>query len=345
MGFIRATLLLTSLFSSFSHVVALPHPASTWTSLANITIAPRQEHTTVFLPPSTIGILGGVIPSEQLASTTDLMQFYSIPDNTWRTLRPVPKPINHVNAAVSGGKIYVLGGLVDAPDGSPAWVATPDSWVYDPKTNEWTSIAPMPVAEARGSAAVGVYDGMIILAGGLEKLELAGDRLQVTVATVSIFDTKKGKWLEVAEAAKNIPEGRDHAGAAVVGDKFYVLGGRKDGQLNVKDTVFSLDLCDIRKGWKTSKARMPTPRGGLAAGVIGRKVYTFGGEGNQQVESGVFNETEAFDTISDSWEKLAPMKLPRHGTSAVGVGRSVYIPGGGIFIGPGPVADFDTFTA
>ncbi|KAF2009880.1 galactose oxidase [Aaosphaeria arxii CBS 175.79] len=318
------------------------HP--TWTSLANITIAPRQEHTTVFLPPSTLAILGGIASIEFPPPTSNLMQFYSIPENTWTVKAPLPVPLNHVNVAVSCGKIYVLGGLVESEgETPPAWRASPESWVYDPRTDQWTSIAPLPADEARGSAAVGVHGNKIYLAGGMKALILGQDGLQDTVSVVSIYDTTLDEWITVPNAAKNIPEGRDHSGAAVVKDVFYILGGRDHGQFNVKDTVFALDLNNVQRGWVTKPGRMPTPRGGLAAGTIGRKVYTFGGEGNSEVESGVFNNTEVYDTSDGSWKKLPPMKVARHGTSAVGVGNRVYIPGGGIRIGGSPVAILDAF--
>ncbi|KAF2187082.1 galactose oxidase [Zopfia rhizophila CBS 207.26] len=330
------------MLSHIPNVVSLPsHPAA-WTSLQNITIAARQEHTTFFLPPSTIGILGGIVPNGTAYSNTDLMQFYSLPRDTWETAAPIPKPLNHVNVAVANGKIYLLGGLANALDGG-SWQAIPDSWVYDPKKNAWEEIDAMPTAEARGSATMGVYEGKIFLAGGMRTLVLRQDWLQDTVDTVSVYDTTNGKWIAVPDAAKKMPEGRDHAGGAVIGDKMYVLGGRNRGQLNVRDTVFILNLCNLQAGWTTSKAKLPTPRGGLAAGVIGKKVYTFGGEGNLEVESGVFNQTEVYDTVTDSWERLGPMKVPRHGTSAVGVENKVYIPGGGVLIGGGPVATFDAF--
>jgi N-acetylneuraminic acid mutarotase len=329
----------------FTHA-CLGHPTypKGWSNLANITVAPRQEHTTFFLPPSTIGIIGGIVPEGGFIATTDLMQFYSITENTWETVAPMPRPLNHVNAAVSSGKIYVLGGLADADDGSRAWNAVRDSWVYDPKTNKWDAISPMPEGEERGSAAIGVYDGKIYLAGGMRTLQLEGERLQDTVDTVSIYDTRRERWITVPEGARKIPGGRDHAGAGVVGDKFYVLGGRDHGQNNVKDTVFILDLRNVQRGWVTSSARMPTPRGGVAAGVVGKHIYTFGGEGNQELESGVFDSTEVYNTATDSWERLAPMKVARHGTYAVGVGSNVYVPGGGLIQGGGDaVAYFDVF--
>lgn len=141
--FLKANLFLSLSLFIFG-VLSAPGPGPKWRTLANITIAARQEHTTVFLPPHTIAILGGIVPSATFPPpTTDLVQFYSIPDNTWRTVAPLPKALNHVNVAVSDGKIYVLGGLaIVREETPPAWRAVPDSFVYNPDTNTWSSIEP-----------------------------------------------------------------------------------------------------------------------------------------------------------------------------------------------------------
>ncbi|KAH7063773.1 hypothetical protein BKA63DRAFT_526119 [Paraphoma chrysanthemicola] len=343
---------LTSIFLLSTITTASPHPqpSPSWHTLAPISLFPRQEHTTLFVPPSTIAILGGIIPSNDSSLTvpfvtTSLMQFYSIPDNIWSTRAPIPQPLNHLSAAVVDGKIYLLGGLVEAGKSNDdrAWRAIGESWIYDPSLDTWSTLPSLPAGQERGSAAVGVYDKKIYLAGGVTALELYGNQTQATISTVSAFDTVARKWLDVPEPAKLMPAGRDHAGAAVVNQKMYVLGGRERGQGNVKDTVFVLDLCDLEKGWRTSAARMPTARGGVAAGVVGKKIYTFGGEGNRAVESGVFAEVEAYDTVKEKWYGVGSMRVPRHGTYAVGVKGKVYVPGGGIVQGGGPVSDFDVF--
>lgn len=181
------------------------------------------------------------------------------------------------------------------------------------------------------------------LAGGMLELDVVHNVL-ATVDMVSAYDTVARTWTLLPAAASLLPAPRDHAGAAVVGDTFYVLGGRAYSQANVSDTVFALDLYDMASGWRVRDAKMPTARGGLSVGIVGDKVYTFGGEGNPAADSnGVFNNTEAYDTVRDSWEKLTPMEAPRHGTYAVGVGGRVYIPGGGTAESGAPVATFDFF--
>ncbi|KAK4443275.1 kelch domain-containing protein [Podospora aff. communis PSN243] len=315
----------------------------TWSTLAPIPLFPRQEHTTVALSSTSLAILGGIIPTTSGgANTTSLVQLYDIPTNTWKTLAPLPTPLNHLNAATIDGKIYVLGGLELSANNT--WTATPKSWVYDPATNKWTDIAPMPASEARGSAAVGVYNKQIFLAGGMNVLEpFAGGR-QGTVDVVSAFDTASGKWLSLPETAKKLPEGRDHAGAAVVDLRLYVLGGRDKGQGNVKGSVFALSLGRLDVGWRTMKGVMPTPRGGVAAAKLGRKVYVMGGEGNPAEGSkGVFGEVEVFDPVKDAWESAGKMSVPRHGTYAVPVEGKIYVPGGGTQQGAGAVDLLDVF--
>lgn len=75
---------------------------------------------------------------------------------------------------------------------------------------------------------------------------------------------------------------------------------------------------------------MPTTRGGLNGGAVGTKFYVFGGEGNPDSSTGVFNQSEVFDTESQEWTELKPMQVPRHGTQAAAVGGLVYVPGGGL---------------
>lgn len=335
---LKTLLTTTILVLSSSSATPLNAPGH-WEVLPQIPSFPRQEHTTLALQNS-IYILAGVHPNDtNPAQTTTLMQRYSIPTKQWETRSFMPLALNHANVAVVHDKIYVLGGLSELTP-ELLWDALPDCSVYDPKSDKWTVLPPMPASQARGSAAVGVHGTKIYLAGGLRSLALYEGGVQDTVADVTVYDTATMKW----EVLPSLSEGRDHAAAAVIGNVFYVLGGRFRGQVNVRGTVFALNLQKPRKGWKTL-ASMPTPRGGVASGVIGEKVYVFGGEGNPAEGSkGVFNETEVFDTQRNSWKKLSPMKVARHGTSSVGVKGKIYIPGGGLEQGGvGMVDYFDAF--
>ncbi|KAM7206476.1 hypothetical protein V8F20_002825 [Naviculisporaceae sp. PSN 640] len=353
----------------------LDHDGGTWNSdLPPIPRFPRQEHITIAIPPSSLMILGGIVPSTDSNgtiipgswTTANLVQQLDTKTYIWVDQPPLPIPLNHVNAAYVDGKVYVLSGLAVDTDGS--WRGTDRSWVLDLQPNiphgkmhrlskeykknaraGWKELPRLPTGLVpRGSAAVGIHKGKIYLAGGMTVLQPWEGGQQDSVSSVLVFDTKKDKWVSDRQnQVPDLPEPRDHMGTAVIDGTMYVVGGRDHGQLNVRNTVFALDISNeraVRKGWVIRKGKVPTPRGGLAAASIGERIYTFGGEGNlEEGSSGVFNQTEVYNVRTDTWEGLGPMKLPRHGTSAVAVDGKVYIPGGGVQIGAGPVGTVDVF--
>lgn len=310
----------------------------TWTNLTSLPF-PRQEHSTVALD-GFIYILGGVPPlpangSLNIPTLTDA-QRYSIKNKSWENIAPMPSPLNHANSVVHEGKIYVLGGL--APREDPLdWLVSNASFVYDPACQTWSLLPAIPAGLARGSAAMAAYGDEIILAGGMTELSLEGNYTQSSTSIVSAFNVRKQTWRSLPA----LPEGRDHDGYATIGNKFYLVGGRVNGQRNVRNTTFVLDLLNQGAGWK-SLAPMPTARGGCTAGVVDGTVYVFGGEGNPEPGSnGVFPEVEAYNTFTDEWTKLPNMPVPRHGTVAAAADGGIYIPGGGIAISDAAVDIFD----
>ncbi|GAA3935517.1 Kelch repeat-containing protein [Actinoplanes auranticolor] len=319
------------------HVPASPAPAPAygngWRPLAPIAGGPRQEHSVAAIGRH-VYVIGGIKPDGAggVATVPDV-EVYDTRRGTWRPAAPLPVPMNHPNVATVRGKLYVLGGL----SGGSSWQALRDSYVYDPANDRWSTLPPMPAAIARGSAAMGVQGTRIHLAGGMRTLTPGPGGLQDTVTNVDAYDVTTGTWTSLPD----LPEARDHVGGVVIGRTFYVLGGRDRGQVNVRDTVYSLDL---RGGGWTERAPMPTARGGIAAAAVGTTIYTFGGEGN--VVDGtntVFDQVEAYDTRRDRWQRLAPMPVPRHGTAAVTVGGTVHIPGGGDQGGGSPLDVHDAF--
>lgn len=79
----------------------------------------------------------------------------------------------------------------------------------------------------------------------------------------------------------------------------------------------------------SSRAPLPTARSGVAAAVLNRWIFIFGGER----AGGVFSENEAYDPAADRWMTMTPMRTPRHGTGGTVVGSLIYIPAGGLVNG------------
>ena len=61
--------------------------------------------------------------------------------------------------------------------------------------------------------------------------------------------------------------------------------------------------------------------------------------------NGVFPDTDVYDPLADMWRVMAPMRTPRHGTGAAGVGNKLYVPGGATAQGGGTAtAILEAFT-
>jgi len=313
---------------------------SKWVYLADVEPGAVQEHGTAATSDE-LYVIGGV-PGNY---TTDVppsrkdVSAYNFRSKRWRSVAPLSLGMTHANAATVHGKVYVLGGLTGS-DVNPLWNYTSWCSVYDPETNKWSDLPRMPEDQARGASAIGVYDSTVYLAGGMRSLYLAPGGLQDSVDIVTAFNVRTRQWATLPP----LPEPRDHVGGAVIGSKFYVVGGRNHGQDNPKNTTWVLDLEATDDGWK-SKKEMPTARGGIAIGTIGHHIVTFGGEGNAADPSGVFPQTEAYDTVRDEWVKLDDMPNPRHGTAAASVDNAILIPGGGATEGgANPLNVFTSFT-
>src|SRR6185503_87019 len=155
-----------------------------------------------------------------------------------------------------------------------------------------------------------VLDGRIYAAGGLHD--------GVSVADLAVYDPVGDAWTSLPA----MPTARDHLAAAAIGGTFYAVGGRASGILFARLEAFDPGA----RAWRAGLAHMPTARGGLAAAALGGRLFACGGEGNTADPLGVFPDTEAYDPVTDRWERLAPMTVPRHGTGAVAIGNGIHVP-------------------
>lgn len=310
-----------------------------WISLPSVGTGPVQEHG-VAATSHELYVIGG-IPAD---TTTPVppsrrdVSVYNFKTSIWKSVAPIPLGMTHANVAAVDGKIYVLGGLT-GNDHDRVWWYTAACFMYDPGTGVWTTLPPMPDAQGRGASAVGVHGAVVYLAGGMRSNYLTPGGLQDSVDIVTAYDTRTGEW----KTLPSLPGKRDHVGGAVVGSAFFVIGGRDHGHENTRNTTWVMDLDEVDERWRT-KSQMPTARAGMAVGVLGRYIMTFGGEGNPEHPSGVFSQVEAYDTQGDRWIRLDPMLVPRHGMAAASVDGSILIPGGGaVEGGDEPVDVFEAF--
>jgi N-acetylneuraminic acid mutarotase len=275
-----------------------------WTSLPPLAGGPRQE-TGVAALDGKIYVVGGF----NLAGViVPIVESYDPASRTWSTVAPVPRAMHHANTAAVGGKLYVVGALVDA-----TFRAIGDVYAYDPASNSWSMKTALPGGQERGAGGVAVIGTKIYLAGGY--------RNGNGVADFTSYDT-------AADAHASLPplaQASDHVVAGAVNGVVYAIGGRFGGITGLLGRVVAFDPA---AGSWSEKAPMITPRGGAAAAVVRDRIVVAGGEGNTAASSGVFPQVEVFVPASNSWYSMPNMRTPRHGTGGASIGNTFYVPGG-----------------
>ena len=244
-------------------------------------------------------------------------QEYNLATATWSDGTAPPFQLHHFQAVEHNGLIYAIGAYTDS---FPTESFVDHIYIYDPVSNLWHQGPEIPESRRRGSAAAVAYNGLIYMVGG----SVGGHGNNgVRNGWFDAFDLATNTWTVLPDA----PHVRDHAQAAVIGDKLYLAGGR-DGSLS--NSVAQVDVYDFTAGQWSSLASpandLPTPRSGAAVAVLGNELLVIGGESDAQ--SLAHSETEAFNVTTQTWRSLAPLNTGRHGTQAIVSNQGVYVAAG-----------------
>jgi N-acetylneuraminic acid mutarotase len=227
-------------------------------------------------------LIGGF--RENTFSPTGAVRIYDPAARTWRDGAPMPTARGALAVAVVGGKIHAIGGTAQrgasrAPHehGAPSRdnsVATHE--VYDPATDDWSRLAPMPTPRNHlGAAVVG---GRIHAVGG----RVNGD-MEMTVHEV--YDPGTNSW----SAGPPIPTGR--SGIAVVSHDgmIYVFGGETIGRIR-RRTFDAAERYDPASGRWQRLPPMPTARHGLGAASLAGSIHVLSGGPRAGMAFGTANE-------------------------------------------------------
>ena len=243
--------------------------------------------------------------------------------NSWRSLPPLPAAypaVENPTVVALGGALYVAGGATDAFSGAVANLAR-----FDPATQAWTSLAPLPAP--RAGAAGQAIGGKLYVAGGMDA---AGSSRR----ELFVYDPAANAWSALALLATP----RDNAMSASVAGKLYLFGGRTRLASGFPDngTLASAEVYDpLANAWRAI-APLPTGRRTGNAVAVNGRIVVFGGEG-----AGTFAQTELYDPASDSWRTLEPMPSARHGAVAGRLGNGIFVIAGGPIEGTSFTDDVD----
>jgi N-acetylneuraminic acid mutarotase len=161
------------------------------------------------------------------------------------------------------GKAYVFGGTND--------IALPDASTYDPETNEWQVLPPLPMPRHHCIAAV--VDGLIYIVSGRDVI------IEEVHTESFVFDPVAQTYEEVAP----ILTPRGGAAGGELGGRIYVLGG--EGNVDDPRGIFhEAEVYDPATDTWASLPDMLVPRHGFGAAVVGNRMYLPGGSRSQGID-------------------------------------------------------------
>lgn len=263
----------------------------------------------------------------------------------------LPVPIEETAAAVSEGKLYVMGGFgASFASLSSVYVFDGISWQSGPNMplaldhpsaasldghayvagghsngrdsarlfrldgDHWTELAPMHIA--RGGHALVADQGKLYAIGG--------NNVAVNVAQVEAYDPDANTWTVVG----SLPVPRNHVSGFVIGAKACVAGGRSP-------TTARVDCLDVTTGAWSRLADLPrATSGGGAVTFLGGGVVMAGGQNAS--ETAIVDQFVHFE--NGAWSAAQPMLVPRHGFELAVFNGRAWACGGGIAPGLHPVA-------
>jgi N-acetylneuraminic acid mutarotase len=237
----------------------------------------------------------------------------------WQKFVETPIEMHHFQALAFQNEIYILGAFTG---GYPHEKPIPNIWIFNPTKNEWRKGVDIPTDRQRGGAGAFVYKNKVYLVNGITDGHWDGH-----VAWFDVYDPSNSKWEKLPDS----PRPRDHFQAAMVGDKLYIAGGRRSDAKNnqvFQLTIGEVDVFDFKtQNWTTLTAdkNIPTQRAGCTAITIGERIIVIGGESGQE---DAHSQCEAFNTKTQTWETLAPLKTGRHGTQGVLLNGRIFLAAG-----------------
>jgi N-acetylneuraminic acid mutarotase len=278
-----------------------------------------------------IYVLSGLDNRPGVVSPAGYNWLFDPATNSWTEQKPMPLPAHHIMVAAMNDKIYIFGGFVRPPS-IIAWQPINRSWEYDPATDDWKELAPMPTPRGAGQAVA--VDGKIYVIGGVRSNKPgdegapipSGSTDQLVLGTVEEYDPATNAW----RARSPMPTARNHFFAGAVNGKIYAFDGRIGTVFVTKsDTIDLVEAYDPSTDHWAYAGRAPTTRGDVNGDEHSGLLYLTGGEFQDYERKMTFWAVEVFNPKTGGWSSLPHMLVARHGFAAAFVGSSLHVMGGG----------------
>ncbi len=244
------------------------------------------------------------------STTASVEANWSAPAQGWTDVAPLPRDVYGSPTTATEGRVYSGGGYSFTAGGM---VQNFQSW--NPDTNVWTPLAPLPdLLNLEGSLVYG-HNGKIYLFGG-------EDAVASTVSSATrIYTIATNTW----SSGASMPDVRAFMGAGYYNGSIYLAGGYSTG--NVTDAQTQLWRYDIASNtFNTSLAAVPAALGGSGNVILNGVLYLAGG---RDASNTVVGSLYGYNIAGNSWATLASLPSPDNVPGAAVYSGKLWVYGGG----------------
>ncbi|SHL27838.1 serine/threonine protein kinase [Pseudonocardia thermophila] len=249
-------------------------------------------------------VVAGGQAGDKLVTGTDVF------DGTkWVRGADIPTPREHLAMVSDGRYAYAIGGRALSSDKNSDAVER-----YDPETDTWTKLAPLP--SPRGGIGAAYADGRIIVAGGEAPASV--------IDRVDQYDIAADSWSPLP----SMKTPRHGLALAAVGGTVYAFGGAAKPSHEASVSVAeSLVLPPRRLGpaaaWRTTRDA-PIARQFTGSAVVDGRMWVVGGLTTNEATAAVY----AYDAAIDTWTRGPDLPIPLHHVMAVNYRDELWVLGG-----------------
>jgi len=181
----------------------------------------------------------------------DSARLFRLDGSAWTELAPMHHARGGHALIGDGGRLYVIGGNTVSGD-------VPAAEVYDPATNRWSDLPPLPLP--RNHVSGFTFNGEVCVAGGRSP----------NTARVDCFNPQARTWGRLA----SLPQATSGAGAVMLGGGSVVVAGGEDaGESRLISQLVHLGL----DGKWSGVVSMLVPRHGFQLALFEGRAWACGG--------------------------------------------------------------------
>ena len=314
-------------WDTIENEVVIDRPSVAWSAPPGAPQFPRMAACLFPIPErNELWLMGGIVdPSSQWndEEESSLIEIYDVTNGTWSVSpSPLPNVQSHAGCA-RWGDTLVLAGDLPLPDGQSSVPSFTSGLVqrYNLTTDAWSVGTSMPGDRAVGKAGYAHHDGVLYVAGGVNR---TGDAMAVN--TSISYDIDADSWTYQS----NLTTARVQPAAAHYRGKLYVMGGYTTtstsvggGPPQVTQTPTNTTEVMLSNGSWTNHTDLGVALAGAGAEVIHDEIVLFGGAsstGAQRRSYGWLPETDVWRSMGNLGRAVHTMAWTQYNNATFIVG-------------------------